>query len=71
MSNPLFNEYGGSLADNAGLSQFLKTLDEFEKNFKGDARAEVQKLLDSGQMTQQQFNQLGQAADRIMRMRRK
>ena len=35
---------------------------KFSQNFQGDPQAEVQKLLQSGRMTQQQLNQLQSAA---------
>jgi hypothetical protein len=40
----------------------------FRQGFRGDARAEVQKLLNSGQMTQAQDNQLSAIAGQIMPM---
>ena len=46
------------------LSQFQ----QFKQNFQGDPRQQVQQLLDSGQMTQQQFNQLSQAATQFQQM---
>ena len=40
----------------------LNKFNEFKKNFQGNPRDKVQELLDSGQMTQEQFNQLSQMA---------
>lgn len=60
MSSPLFNALGGNqMPDPVG--QFNKMMQDFQKfraGFQGDPKAEVQKLLQSGQMSQQQLNQL-------------
>lgn len=55
---------------NSGLANMLGQFNQFKKNFSGDPRAQVQQLLDSGQMTQQQFNQLSQAATQFQNMMR-
>lgn len=70
MSNPLFNTLGGanSTANDNGLGAMLQQLQTFKNSFRGDARAEVQRLLNSGQMTQQQFNEYAQMANRIAAM---
>ena len=41
---------------------------QFKQNFNGDPKARVQQLLDSGQMSQQQFNQLSQMATQFQNM---
>lgn len=47
-------------------------INNFKRNFSNiDSRAEVQRLLSSGQMTQQQFQSLGQMANGILQMRGK
>ena len=51
--NPLFNSFGNQ-------AQQLKN------SFKGNPRDEVQKLLNSGQMSQSDFNKLSQMAQQIM-----
>lgn len=60
MSNPLFNALGGGKMPGA-MGQFQKMMQQFQQfraNFQGDPKQEVQKLLQSGQMSQQQLNQL-------------
>ena len=60
MRNPLLS--GGQPTNNQNImSQFQ----QFCNNFRGDARAEVQRLLNSGEMTQQQFNQLHAMAQQL------
>ena len=64
MANPLggpaIPQNGGNPFGNmvAMLSQFQ----QFKQSFQGDPKAKVQELLNSGQMTQDQFNQLSQQA---------
>lgn len=58
MANPLFNALGGGrmpgpLGDFMNLAQQFK---QFKAGFQGDPKAEVQKLLQSGQISQEQLN---------------
>ena len=41
---------------------------QFAQNFQGDARAQVYQLLNSGRMTQEQFNQLSNMANQFQMM---
>ena len=73
MSNPLFAALGGrtsSPVQDGGFSQMVQQLQQFRNTFRGDPRAEVQRLLQSGQMTQAQFNQYGQMASQLMQLMR-
>ncbi len=47
------------------MMNLINQFNQFKNNFNGDARAEVQKLLNSGQMTQQQLNQLQNMARQL------
>jgi hypothetical protein len=42
--------------------QMLQQFQQFRQSFQGDPKAEVEKLLQSGKMSQQQLNQLQQMA---------
>lgn len=44
-------------------SNFIDRFNQFRSTFQGDPRAKVQELLNSGQMSQQQFQQLSQMAN--------
>ena len=55
--NPIFS----ALNQNNMLQQFQ----EFKKTFTGDPREEVQKLLDSGKMSQEEFNRLANMANQM------
>jgi hypothetical protein len=60
MSNPLFNALGGGKMPGAmgQFQQMMQQFQQFRANFQGDPKQEVQKLLQSGKMSQQQLNQL-------------
>jgi hypothetical protein len=64
--NPLFKQLGGMGAHMPGpMGQFHSMVQQFQKfrqSFTGDPKAEVEKLLRIGQMSQQQLDQLQQAA---------
>lgn len=65
----LFNMFGKQQPQmNNGLLNMVSQFNQFKSSFKGDPRQQVQQLLDSGQMTQQQFNQLSQAATQFQQM---
>lgn len=63
MGNPLFNQFGNQ---NNNIGDFINQIMDFKKNFTGNPKQEVEKLLQSGQMSQQQFNQLSQIANQIL-----
>lgn len=62
MSNPLFNILGGGMPQGNGPIQMMQQFMQFKQNFKGDPKAEVEKMLRSGRISQQQLNQVQQMA---------
>lgn len=65
MSNPLYAAFGGNNIPNP-IADIISQARELQKKFKGNPRDEVQRLLNSGQMSQEQFNALSQQAQQIM-----
>ena len=63
MANPLFNIMGNQSNPMADLIRQAK---DFRKQFSGNPRDEVQRLLNTGAMSQNQFNQLSQIAQQII-----
>ena len=61
MSNSLFNTFG---AQN-NISQIVNDFNNFKNSFRGDPRAEVEKMMKSGQLSQEQFNQYAQMANEL------
>ena len=66
MPNPIQEKFGGGGLGNMG--NMVNQFQEFARNFQGDPRAQVQQLLNSGKMTQEQFNQLSNMANQFQRM---
>ena len=58
MNNPFFGALGGGNR----FMQIMQQFQQFKANFHGDPKAEVEKLLQSGKLNQQQLNQLQQMA---------
>lgn len=65
--NPLFNAMGGDqMMGLAGQFQgMVQQLRQFAQTYQGDPKAEVNKLLQSGAMSQQQLNQLQSMAYQV------
>lgn len=72
MANPLFNMLGGNNVQLPGplgnMQNFMSRLNQFRQTFRGDPKQQVQQLLNSGQMSQNQYNQLSQMATQIQNM---
>lgn len=64
MNNPLFGMMGGNQIQNPMLQQLM----QFRNNFKGDPRQQVQQLLNSGKVSQSQYDQAVQMANQIQKM---
>ena len=65
MSNPLFGMMGGNQPQMNGLMQRFQ---QFKQAFTGDPKQRVQDLLNSGRISQQQYNQAVQMANQIQKM---
>ena len=63
MANPLFNIIGNQINPFANIIQQAQ---ELKRTFTGNPRDEVQKLLNSGEMSQEQFNYYSQIAQQIV-----
>lgn len=61
--NPLYND----MQNNQG-GGMLQRFQQFMQNFKGDPQQQVQQLLNSGRVSQQQYNQAVQMAQQFQRM---
>lgn len=71
MSNPLFNMLCGNSnlpAPFSNMQNMMQSLNQFRQNLQGDPKQQVQQLLNSGKMSQNQYNQLSQMATQIQNM---
>jgi hypothetical protein len=78
--NPLFNMLGGmgggspmggmipGMGGGNNPMQMIQKFMEFKNNFKGNPQEEVQKMLQSGQITQRQLDQAQQMARQFQQM---
>ena len=64
MSNPIYNELNSVNPQNNFLSQFM----QFKQNFRGNPQEQVQALLRSGKISQQQYDRAVQMAQQFQRM---
>ena len=56
--NPLFKMFGGAMPNNVGnMGNIIQQFQQFKNNFRGDPRQQVQQMLNSGRVTQEQYNQ--------------
>lgn len=66
MANSLFNQFGQQKAQNNPMAQIVKQVQDFQRTFKGDAKAQVEQMVASGALPQNIFNELAQEANQIM-----
>ena len=66
MANPLFDQFGGQQNNNS-FSAFMDDFRRLQQTVK-NPRQEVERLLQSGAMSQHDFNRFGQMANQIMGM---
>lgn len=64
MSNPLFGMLSGQMQMNPMLQKF----NQFRQMFKGDPQQQVQQMLNSGKISQAQYNQAVQMANQVAQM---
>ena len=69
MANPIYDQFGGQ-QNNNGFSAFMNDFRRLQQTVK-NPRQEVERLLQSGAMSQQDFNRFGQMANQIMGITRK
>ena len=62
MANPLFNQFGAS---NNQISQIMRDAQQLRQQIQ-NPRQEVERLLQTGQMSQADFNMFSQMANQIL-----
>ena len=63
MANPLFDQFGGQQTN--PMQQLVAEVRQLKQTMQ-NPRAEVERLLQNGQMSQSQFNHLSQIAQQIV-----
>ena len=63
MANPLYNNFSNQ---SNPMVDIIRQARDFRKQFTGNPRQEVERLLQTGRMSQQQFNQFSQIAQQVV-----
>ena len=58
MNNPFFQAMGGNMNPLGNFGQLVQKFQQFKMSFQGDPKAEVEKMLQSGALTQEQLDQV-------------
>ena len=66
--NPLFNAFGGGRGLPSQAQNFVKQFRQFAQGMSGDPRQQVQQMLNSGKVSQAQYNQAVSLANQIAPM---
>ena len=61
MNNPLFGMMGQQ-------NNIMQRFQQFQQMFRGDPRQQIQQMLNSGKVSQAQYNQAVQMAQQLQRM---
>lgn len=72
MGNPFFNALGGGKMPGpmGNFQQMVQQFQQFKATFQGDPKAEVEKLVQSGRLSQDQLNQLQAMAQQFQSLMR-
>lgn len=62
--NPLY----GQMNSNQNMGGFFQRLNQLKQTFKGDPNAQIQRMLNSGQISQAQYNDAVRKAEQIRKM---
>lgn len=65
MNSSLFNALGGMPG---GQPNIIQQFNQFKKNFKGDPRQQIQQMLNSGKISQAQYNAAVQKAQALQKL---
>lgn len=71
MGNPFYNQNAPQQMPNnpfGNMMQLMQQFQQFANNFKGNPEQRLQEMLNSGQMSQQQYNQCSQLAQQFQNM---
>ena len=62
--NPLYEQ----MRNQQNMNGFMQRLEYLKRTFHGDPNAKIQEMLNSGQITQEQYNRAVQQASQIQRL---
>lgn len=62
----LFNDFNSNKMNQ--MNNFLNQFNQFRSTFSGNPEQQVKQLIQSGRMSQEQFNQLAQTANQLQKL---
>lgn len=70
MSSPLYNVFGNTQGAQSGssISNIMQQFEKFKRSFTGDPRQQVQQLLNSGKISQADYNRAVQLANQFQQL---
>ena len=68
MSNPLYQQMNQQTPVMNNFQQMIKSFQQFKQMFSGDPRQRVQQLLNSGKVSQSDYNRAVQMAQQLQKM---
>lgn len=66
MNNSLFNDFNPNPMGQMG--NFINQFNQFRQTFMGNPEAQVKQMIQSGRMSQSQFEQLAQTANQLRQL---
>ena len=63
MNNPINNMFGQN-----PMGNLMQRFQQFQQTFRGDANQQIQQMMSTGRVNQQQYNQAVQMANQFRRM---
>lgn len=67
MANPLFNMMGGTMLP-GNMGNLIQKFNDFKRTFQGNPQEQIQQMLNSGKLSQAQYNQAVQMANAFAQM---
>lgn len=69
MNNPIFQQMQGAApTPGNNVQNLIQRFQQFQQMFRGDPRQQVQQLLNSGRVSQSQYNQAVQMAQQLQKL---
>lgn len=68
MNNSLYNDFNPSPNPMGQMGNFLTKFNQFAQTFTGNPEARVKQMIQNGQMSQAQFEQLAQTANQLRKL---
>ena len=66
MNNPLYKQIQQQNPN--PMNEFMRMFQQFRQSFSGDPQEQIQKMMNAGKISQQDYNNAYQKAQQVMRM---